>query len=145
MGGTTWAKVIQDVQGINLTKYQQHLGNQWDPFIDCQPPIDYLVISIGGNDVDQYCCRPSKHDNKEGRPLHNVQFRRDLNCKFNVITKDVLKVLDFLSSNIMVRQIYYAKIMPRHWCPLVSISERSGHVTYSIPIITSMNEYPTVC
>ena len=73
VGGTTWSKCINHIQGINLTEYQVHLGDQWSAFVEGGCDTDYLVIFLGSNDVDKYFQKPSKHDDVDGRPLHPRQ------------------------------------------------------------------------
>ncbi len=115
VGGTTWSKILSHIKGDRLTQYQYHLGDQWSTFVDGGCDTDYLVISLGANDVDKYFQKPSKHDDVDGRQLHPRQLDRDLNAEFNIITAEVRKVLEFISENIQVKQIYYIKIIRRHY------------------------------
>ena len=115
VGGTKWEKCINDIQGINLTIHQAHLGDQWTKFLETGRETDYVVISLGSNDVDSYFTSASKYDDKNQRPLRPVQLRRDLNVKFNSVTPNIREVLLFIEQNITFKQLYYVKIIPRHY------------------------------
>ncbi len=115
VGGTTWGRIEENVKGSGLTKYQKHRGDQWTPYINGSHKAQYVVISLGGNDVDSYAGMPYGMGDFSKRKGQWKQHHCDLLCQFNTIKGNIDKVMKFLSDNLDNPQFYYIKIIPRCW------------------------------
>ena len=117
VGGSTWESIIGNIKGDGLSRYQKHLGNQWFSWCTAGKQVQYLVISMGGNDTDQF-----------GRDIHKLSLRHSelrpvfwkkaqfmLNKEYYRIRKNIDSVLQFLEDEFPGVELLYLKITPRNW------------------------------
>ena len=115
VGGTTWERVESNVKGEGLTKYQKHRGDQWTPYMAGNHKAEFVVISLGENDVDSYSRMPYGNGDFKKRGGQWKKHHWELVCQFNTIKGHIDKVMKFLNDNLDKPKFYYIKIVPRCW------------------------------
>ncbi len=116
VGGTGWEKCHDHWKGINLTQYQKHLGNQWDPFMDSGFVPLYTVIDLGANDVDVFQQELSERDQHlQKRDIFWRRADHDMRDFFNYLKVKIFAVMRLLRDNLPRTQFLYVKINPRPW------------------------------
>ena len=110
--------------GKNLTKYQRHLGNQWAAWKAAEKKVQCLLISLGGNETDQFESEVHTLSVKSKfQPLFEKCARKLLTQRYYSIHQDIDKVLLFLHYEFPGVDLLYLKITPRCWWGVYSSTE----------------------
>ena len=116
VGGTTWAKVLNDVQGLNPNK--PYLTDQWRELKDTGFKPRYIILVCGSNTVDSFHRRIcNKRTAKWAKSFFWKYADKIQKSTFEKAKTDIDEVLEFLSNEFPEAEFLYSKILPRStWC-----------------------------
>ena len=116
VGGSTWKAIIGHINGKNLTNYQRQLGNQWAAWKIADKSVRYLLISLGGNETDQFESEIYDLSVKlKFQPLFKKRAQTLLSQRYFSIRQDIDNVSHFLHTEFPGVELLYLNIIPRCW------------------------------
>ncbi len=116
VGGTKLINMIRQIGGLDLPPRKRHLGDQWAKLAVHKHKIQYAILAIGSNDVDdcdrylkaRYIKDAASKEHKKETSAALAQWYKDLVGHQKLIIEKIRSIFKRV-------RIYYLPILPRGW------------------------------
>ena len=115
VGGTTFAKIQDDLKGIDLNENQAYLEDQWTDLLDSGFTPSYIVIICGSNDTDKIHNKINCQCKAWPRSMFRKYAENTMKSSYEKITENIDSLMLLLHETFPEARFLYSKILPRCW------------------------------
>ncbi len=115
VGGTTFAKIQDDLKGIDLNENQAYLGDQWSELLKSDFKPAYIVLICGSNDTDKLHNKINCQSRTWPHSMATRYAENVMNSSYCDITSQIDSLMALLHDTFPEARFLYSKILPRCW------------------------------